>query len=162
MRNSDHILLPVINKDSKVLILGSFPSVKSMEKNFYYMHPQNRFYRILGELLGCDIYSKSIEEKEEILLKHHIALYDVIESCSIEGSSDSSIKNVVPCNVEKLIEGSNIIHIFINGKKAYDLFIKYNKNIRIPYTMLPSSSPANAKYSLKDLIEAWRIIKDKL
>lgn len=153
-----HSINPIISKDSKILILGSFPSVKSRENNFFYMHPQNRFWRILSNLYNEDFVNCSTSQKRELCLKHHIAIYDVINSCTIIGSSDSSIENVVPNNIKDLIKNTNINKIFCNGNKAYSLFLKYN-NIDIPVYLLPSSSPANAKMRLDELIKIWNIIK---
>lgn len=139
------------DKDSVYLFLGSFPSVKSREQNFYYMHPQNRFYPLLKEVFLDDFTSNDIEKKKELLSKHHIALFDVIESCEIIGSSDSSIKNVVPNNLESILKNSNIKKIILNGKLAYKLFTKYFPNLLNMAYYLPSTSPANAKFSLADL-----------
>ena len=131
-RASNHLIPPLINNASKILILGSFPSVKSMEKGFYYMHSQNRFYQVLDAIFDENMYQGSIELKKETLLQLRIALYDSIEACSLSGSSDASIKDVVPAAINELIKGSSIKHIFLNGKKSYDIFIKYHKlNIRI-------------------------------
>lgn len=157
-----HSFPPLINRDSKILILGSFPSVKSRENNFYYMHPQNRFYKILTELLGVDFYNADIENKKRLLLKYHIALYDVVESCEIENSDDSSIKNVKFSNINKLIKNTEVSAIFLNGKKAFQLFKKNYPNWENNIFYLPSSSPANAKYSLSMLVEEWKIILEKL
>lgn len=139
------------DKDSVYLFLGSFPSVKSREQNFYYMHPQNRFYPLLKEVFSDDFTSNDIEKKKELLSKHHIALFDVIESCEIIGSSDSSIKNVIPNNLESILNNSNIKKIILNGKLAYKLFTKYFPNLLNMAYYLPSTSPANAKFSLADL-----------
>lgn len=155
----NHPLKPLIDKDSRILILGSFPSVKSRELNFFYMHPQNRFWKILSSIFNEDFYNASIKEKRCLCNKHHIAIYDTIKSCKIVGSSDSSIEEVIPNNINELIKNTNIKHIFCNGNTSYKLFLKYNKNINIPISLLPSSSPANAKMKLDDLIEKWQIIK---
>ena len=154
-----HSIPPLIDNDSKLLILGSFPSVKSRENEFFYMHPQNRFWKILSILFNDDFVSSSIEQKKKLCSKHHIAIYDVINSCTIVGSSDSSIEDVTPNNIANLIQNSNISAIFCNGNKAYNLFIKYNKNINIPIYSLPSSSPANARINIDNLIEKWSILK---
>ena len=113
------------NPDSIYLFLGSFPSVKSRERNFYYMHPKNRFYPLLEEVFNDSFTTQDIEEKKVLLKKHKIALFDVIESCEITGSSDSSIKNVKVNDIEKILNNSNIQYIILNGKLAYNLFIKY-------------------------------------
>lgn len=157
-----HPLEVLKNSESKVLILGSFPSVKSREQNFFYMNKTNRFYQVLSSLFNEDFYNVSIEEKKELLLKHYIALYDVIKECEIINSSDSSISNVVPSNIKKIIKSTNIKTIFINGNKAYELFCKYNPSLISMSFKLPSTSSANAKMKLEDLINKWKIIKSFL
>lgn len=153
-----HTFAPVYDKNSKLLILGSFPSVKSREISFYYGHPRNRFWTLLSALLKQPI-PVSIEEKKNFLLSYHIALWDVIQSCEIKGSSDSSIKNVVPNNILSLIEQSSVTHIYANGSKAYSLYEKYCKpDIFLPITKLPSTSPANAAFPLERLIKEWSIL----
>lgn len=152
-----HNIEPVFDKDSKILILGSFPSVKSREAQFFYHHPQNRFWKILGNIFE-DTIPETITEKKNFLLKHHIALWDVIESCDIKGSSDSSITNVKVNDLNKIIDFANIEHIYTNGNlanKYYHLYFSYD----IPCDKLPSSSPANASYSLDRLIKYWKIIR---
>lgn len=147
------------DSESKILILGSFPSVKSRELNFYYMHKQNRFYKILSKIFNEDFYNANIEEKKRLLSKYHIALFDVIEECEIENSNDETIKNVKPANILKIIKNSQIKHIFINGSKAKELFVKYNKDLLGITTFLPSSSARNAKMNLDNLIKKYEIIK---
>lgn len=146
---------PVYDQNSKILILGSFPSVKSRETGFYYGHKQNRFWRMLSAILGVK-EPVSVEEKKEMLLAHGIAVYDVIESCDIKGSSDSSIKNAVPADIQKIVEKADIGLIILNGGTASRLFQKYQQ---ASYTgrviTLPSTSPANAAFSLERLIELW-------
>lgn len=150
-----HTFMPVYDENSKVLILGSLPSVKSREAGFYYGHPQNRFWKVLAALLTCPV-PETIEEKKRMLLTHHIAVWDVIESCDIIGSSDSSIKNVVPADIGKLLENADIGRIFANGKKAESLYQKYIfPKTKVPVTVLPSTSPANAACSLEKLAEVW-------
>lgn len=152
-----HPFEAVYNNDSKILILGSFPSVKSREINFYYGHPQNRFWKILENIYNEKI-DNNIENKKEFLLRNNIALWDVIKTCEINGSSDSSIKNAIPNDVENLIHSTNIKAIFCNGNTSYKLFMKHfkNKTTDIPIICLPSSSPANAKFSLESLTEIWK------
>ena len=151
-----HPFDPYINKESRFLILGTFPSVKSRENNFYYSHKRNRFFPIL-----CSIYNEplplSIEDKKKLLDKYHIALYDVIYSCDIVNSDDSSIKNVIPIDIATLLkEYPSITKIGITGKKAAKLFDKYLKDkVVIPVIYLPSTSPANAKISLEQLISDY-------
>lgn len=146
---------PVYDQNSKILILGSFPSVKSRETGFYYGHKQNRFWRMLSAIFNIE-EPVSIEEKKEMLLAHGIAVYDVIESCDIKGSSDSSIKNAVPADIQKIVEKADIGLIILNGGTASRLFQKYQQS---GYTgrviTLPSTSPANAAFSLERLIELW-------
>ncbi len=154
-----HGFKPVIDKESKILILGSFPSVISREQNFYYMHKQNRFWKVLELIFNDNFTSSDIEEKKELLIKHRIAVYDVIESCDIIGSMDSSISNVIPANINYLISGTKIKEIYINGNKAYQLFMKYNKNFSDIVHKLPSTSSANARYNLKVLVDKWKVIK---
>lgn len=158
----NHTFPLFIDSNSQILILGSFPSVKSRELNFYYMHKQNRFYKVLSNLFNEDFYSVSIEEKKKLLSKYHIALYDVIEECEIENSSDETIKNVLPSNIKKIIENSKIKRIFLNGSKAKELFIKYNKDLINITSFLPSSSARNAKMSLDELINKYQVIKEYL
>lgn len=154
-----HPFKPVYNSESKVLILGSFPSVKSRENNFYYGHPQNRFWKILADLFNEPI-PITVEEKNVFLLKNKIAVWDVIESCEIYGSSDSSIKNVKVTDINLLLKNTNIHHIFLNGKAAEKYYYKYQYPItNTDAIYLPSSSPANAKMSLEKLIKSWEIIK---
>lgn len=155
-----HGFKPVIDKESKILILGSFPSVISREQNFYYMHKQNRFWKVLESIFNDNFTSLNIEEKKELLIKHRIALYDVVESCHIIGSEDSSITNVIPVNINNLIKGTKINQIYINGNKAYQLFMKYNQSFTDNVYKLPSTSSANARYNLKMLLERWKVIQN--
>ena len=153
-----HTFEPVFNEESKVLILGSFPSVKSRENNFYYGQPQNRFWKVLARLYKEEV-PQTIEEKKLFLLEHHIALWDVIESCTIIGSSDTSIKDVVINDFSKVLENSAIEKIYVNGTKAYDLYHRYaEKETGICAVKLPSTSPANAAWSLEKLCGAWEQI----
>ena len=153
-----HNIQPIYNKQSHILILGSFPSVKSREAQFFYHHPQNRFWKILTTLYQEPPLT-TIEEKKQFLLKHHIALWDVIESCEIKGSSDSSIDNVKVNDIQSILNSTNIQYIYTNGKKAHQLYQKYCLPItQKEYICLPSSSPANAQFSLERLIKEWDII----
>lgn len=153
-----HNIHPIYNKQSQILILGSFPSVKSREAQFFYHHPQNRFWKILTSLYQEPPLT-TIEEKKQFLLKHHIALWDVIESCEIKGSSDSSIDNVKVNDILKILKSTKIHYIYTNGKKAHQLYQKYCLPITHKEDIcLPSSSPANAQYSLERLIKEWNII----
>lgn len=159
LQHVEHGFGPVYDKESRILILGSFPSVKSREQAFYYGHPQNRFWKVLAALADTEV-PQTIEEKKEWLHAHHIAVYDVIEACDIEGSSDSSIRNAVPADIRTIIAESDVNHIFTNGKLAGKLYRRYQaKTCDLPMTELPSTSPANAAYSLDKLIAAWQDIK---
>ena len=137
------------------MILGSFPSVKSREISFYYGHPQNRFWKIIGTITQTDY--ETIEDKKKMLLEHHIAIWDIIHSCTIIGSSDASIKDVVPNDIKTLIQGTNIKRIYCNGGTSLKLYKKYQeKETGIKAILLPSSSPANARYRLCDLVDIWK------
>ncbi len=156
-----HTLKPIYNNKSKILILGSFPSVMSRENNFYYANPTNRFWKIFENLFNTKLSSK--EDKISFLLNNNIALYDVIASCSIHKSSDSSITNIVPNDISIIINNSNVKYIFVNGKKALELYNKYLlKELKIEGIYLPSTSSANATYSLEKLIKEYSIILDYL
>lgn len=147
-----HEFEPVFDENSKVLVLGTLPSVKSRENNFYYGHPQNRFWKLIAALCDEDIVPQTIEEKRKILLKHHIAVWDVISECDIIGSSDSSRKNVVPADLSDYLDNTDIDRIYANGGKAYELYMKYQYGkIGREIIKLPSTSPANAAYSLERL-----------
>ena len=152
-----HPFPPLYNKDSKILILGSFPSVKSREQMFFYGHPQNRFWKAISSVFGCD-EPETIEEKKKVLLENGIALWDVIASCEITGSADSSIRNVVVNDLSIILEEADIRQIFVNGRTAEKYFKKYTK-IKQDAICLPSTSPANAAWSLEHLVEKWSIIK---
>lgn len=145
-----HTLKPIYDNNSKVLILGSIPSVKSREIGFYYGHPQNRFWTTLSRIYGEEI-ENTIDAKINFLKKHHIALFDVLKSCDIEGSSDTSIKNPVPNNLKPILKSSNIEAIFTTGKKAHQLYQKYcYPNTKIEDIVLPSTSPANCKKGIEE------------
>lgn len=153
-----HPIPPVFDKDSRVLILGSFPSVKSREACFFYGHPQNRFWkvtsRIFGEALPC-----TVAERKAFLLRNHIAVWDVIGSCDIDGSSDSSIRNVMVNDITEILETADIKEIYLNGRTAYRYYQKYMyPMIGRNGICLPSTSPANAAWNLDRLIEEWKVI----
>lgn len=153
-----HSFESVYDKDSEILILGTLPSVKSRENNFYYGHKQNRFWKVLATLLKEPV-PETIEEKKAMLLAHRIALWDVIQSCDIKGSSDSSIKNVQPTDIGMILEKTNVTQIYANGNKAGQLYKRYQFPVTgIEATVLPSTSPANAAWSLARLCEAWKTI----
>jgi hypoxanthine-DNA glycosylase len=156
-----HSFEPVYDKASEILILGTLPSVKSRENNFYYGHKQNRFWKVLATLLKEPV-PDTIEEKKAMLLAHRIALWDVIQSCDIKGSSDSSIKNVQPTDIGMILEKTNITRIYANGNKAGQLYKRYQFPVTgIEAMVLPSTSPANAAWSLERLCEAWYVILEQ-
>ena len=149
---------PVFNQNSKILILGSFPSVKSREAEFFYGHKQNRFWKVLANLLNESV-PENAEEKKQLLLTNGIALWDVIKSCTITGSSDSSIKNVVPNDIEPILQKADISQIFTNGATADKLYKKYiYPTTKISTIKLPSTSPANAAFTLDKLLREWSVI----
>ncbi len=154
----EHTFNPVWNENSKVLVLGTFPSIKSREYGFYYGHPQNRFWKVAAAITGQNL-PVTIKDKKELLLGSGIAVWDVIAKCSIKGSSDSSIKDVTVNNIKSLLSGSNIHRIYANGAKAYELYMKYSYEKTGKEIMrLPSTSPANAVYTLEKLIKAWSVL----
>ena len=156
-----HSFEPVYDKASEILILGTLPSVKSRENNFYYGHKQNRFWKVLATLLKEPV-PDTIEEKKAMLLARRIALWDVIQSCDIKGSSDSSIKNVQPTDIGMILEKTNITRVYANGNKAGQLYKRYQFPVTgIEAMVLPSTSPANAAWSLDRLCEAWRVILEQ-
>lgn len=147
-----HELEPFYNNNSEILILGSIPSVKSRELNFYYAHPQNRFWKILTKVYDEDNVT-TITEKKNFLTKYKIALWDVIKSCEITGSSDNSIKNVIPNDISLIIKNSKVTKIFTTGNKAYELYNKYCfKETNIKAIKLPSTSPANCKKDIENIL----------
>ncbi len=153
-----HPVPPIFDKDSQILILGSFPSVKSREGEFFYHHPQNRFWRLISEIYNEKL-PETIDEKRQLLISNNIALWDVVQSCEIIGSADSSIRNVIPNDISPILSKANIRRIYANGGTAYRLYKRYiYKDIGREIILLPSTSPANASYSLERLIEAWREI----
>lgn len=153
-----HQFEPVIFKDSEILILGSFPSVKSRENNFYYMNKHNRFWKVLSNLYNVDFLNLSIDQKINYLKDLKIGIYDVVLECEIIGSQDSSIKNIKVVDLYKLIEKTNITKIYLNGNKAYDIFKKHFPNLLNISKKLPSTSPANAAYTTEKLINEWKVI----
>jgi hypoxanthine-DNA glycosylase len=170
-QNIIHQIPPVWDSESEVLILGTMPSPKSREAGFFYMHPQNRFWKVLpavfGEALCCPNNSPDREaailERRDFLLRHHIALWDVLASCQISGAADSSIKNARPNNFEQILGHSKIKRVFCTGKTAWSLWEKtcaekYEEPYQLTVECLPSTSPANAACSLEKLIEAYKVI----
>lgn len=154
-----HTIRPLYDKDSRVLVLGSFPSVKSREEGFFYGHKQNRFWKVLSKVFSQN-EPQTIEEKKDFLLKNRIAVWDVISSCEIEGSADSSIKSVTPNDLSVILSRCDIKAIFVNGKTAEKYYREYLENsIKRPAVCLPSTSPANATWSVERLVEEWKIVK---
>lgn len=153
---------PVYDPNSKILILGSFPSIRSREAAFFYGHPRNRFWPLLGRLLDTEVPPET-EGRKKLLLTNGIALWDTVESCEIIGSSDSSIRNVVPVDILRILNTADIRDIFCNGGTSYNLFIKYLFPVcgRVP-VRLPSTSPANAAFSAERLFEEWKKIRASL
>ena len=157
-----HPLQPIYNHDSQILILGSFPSVKSRDNNFYYGNPTNRFWKVLETLYQTTIIDDNAY-KTKFLLENNIAIYDVIKSCDIIQSSDSSIKNVVVADIKSIVDNSKITTIYVNGNTAYKLYQKYlEKIVGIKAIKLPSTSAANARYSILKLLEKWEVINHKI
>ena len=161
MNTVQHPFGPLFNENSRVLILGSFPSVKSREQNFFYGHPQNRFWKVIAAIFDQPV-PENIEEKKHIILTNGMALWDSIASCEITGSSDASIRNARANDIGIILNNCNIERIYCNGRKSYELYCKYIE----PQTgreavCLPSTSPANAQWTLEKLIEAWSVISSK-
>lgn len=153
-----HPIPPLFDRDCTKLILGSFPSVKSREAQFFYGHPQNRYWKLIAELFNEEV-PQTVGEKSALVLRHHIAMWDTIHSCTITGSSDSSIKDVVPNDLSVILENSKVTQIFANGAASYNLYQKYIYPVtKIQAVKLPSTSPANAAFSLERLKQSWSII----
>ncbi|MBQ7357506.1 MAG: DNA-deoxyinosine glycosylase [Clostridia bacterium] len=154
-----HPIPPIYDENSKILILGSFPSVKSRDQQFFYGHPQNRFWKVLAAVFDCPV-PQTVDEKKELLLRNKIALWDVINSCEITGSADSSIKDAVPNDLGEIFSVADIKQIYVNGKTAEKYYNKYMKErYGREAVCMPSTSPANASWTLDRLVGAWRIIK---
>ena len=162
MQQLSHPFPPLYDDRSRILILGSFPSVKSRETAFFYGHPQNRFWRVLAQLLDVPV-PQTVEEKSALLHARHIALWDVIASCRIEGSSDSSIRDATPNDLTPILQAAPIRAVFCNGASSYVLYQKHQaKSTGLAAVQLPSTSPANAAWSLDRLTDAWRVILEYL
>lgn len=166
-----HQIPPVWNSESRVLILGTMPSPKSREAGFFYMHPQNRFWKVLPAVFGEELSypnnspecEAAISERRDFLLRHHIALWDVLASCEISGAADSSIKNARPNDFSEILSLSKIKHVFCTGKTAFSLWKKtcsqkYEDLYKLTVDSLPSTSPANASWSLEKLIAAYKVV----
>jgi len=149
-----HPFPPVYNSESRILILGSFPSAASRVQEFYYGHPRNRFWPLLAALLNV-AEPHSIQEKREMLLHHHIALYDAVTACTITGSADASMQSIIPADLSSIFQEAPIQAVFANGTKAYEVCIKH---IGISAIKLPSTSPANARFGFAELLAAWKQI----
>ena len=157
-----HPIPPLYRKDSRVLILGSFPSVKSRASAFFYGHPQNRFWKVMAAVFE-DEMPADVPERRAFLIRHRIAAWDVIHSCTIRGSSDASIKDAVPNDLSVILQAADIQAIFCNGTKSFELYMKYIQPLNgRPAQKLPSTSPANAAYSLQKLTASWQIIREYL
>ena len=153
-----HPIPPLFDGESRVLILGSFPSIKSREAMFFYGHPQNRFWQVIAALTGAPL-PKTVGEKKELILSNHLALWDSIGSCTITGSSDSSIRDVVPNDLSVITDFAPIERIYCNGATSMKYFTRYiAPQLGRTAQQLPSTSPANAAWSLDRLIDAWRVI----
>lgn len=157
-----HPIPPLYDESSKILILGSFPSVKSREGRFFYHHPQNRFWKVLAAVMEQPL-PETIEEKKTFLHENHIAVWDTIASCTIEGSSDSSIKNVIPNDLFEILSHAPIHQIFCNGNTSHQYFRKYQEKLtKRTAIRLPSTSPANAAWNLERLCSEWNVIRREL
>ena len=155
----EHPIEPLFSEHSEVLILGSFPSVKSRKDAFFYAHPQNRFWKIVAGVFDSPV-PQSIEEKKELILSNRLALWDVIASCEIAGSSDSSITGAVPTDLHRILDHAPIRKIFLNGKTAERVYKQYQLPIiGIEAVCLPSTSPANASWSFERLLQSWEQIR---
>ena len=153
-----HEFPALYDRESRVLLLGSIPSPKSREMAFYYGHPQNRFWKVMAAVLGESV-PETIAQKKAMLKKHHVALWDVLDSCTIVGASDTSIEDPVVNNIKELVEKSKVTRIFCTGATAYNLYQKFcAKEVGIDAVKLPSTSPANCAVSLEKLVEAYKVI----
>ena len=157
LQHIEHGIPPVFDERSEVLVLGTMPSPKSREAAFFYGHPQNRFWRVLAAVLGEEA-PQTAAEKKSLLLRHGVALWDVIASCDIAGSSDASITNVVPNDLSRILDAAPVRRIFCNGGTAYRFYRRYDEAVWGKAEALPSTSPANAQYSLERLLLSWRKI----
>lgn len=168
-----HPLAPVWNEESKVLLLGTMPSPKSRQLGFFYMHPQNRFWRVLPQVFGESLThpnkspdtKAAIEERRDFLLRHNLALWDVLASCQIKGAADSSIRREIPNDFSQILSESKIRHVFFTGQTAAALWKKhcaalYEERFHLQVHTLPSTSPANARFTIDDLIEEYQIVHE--
>ena len=166
-----HPIPPVWNSESRILILGTMPSPKSREAGFFYMHPRNRFWSVMAEVFGETLahpnnapdHTAAIEERRAFLLRHHLAMWDVLASCEITGAADSSIKNAIPNDFSEILENSKVRQIICTGKTSFNLWQKncaalYEPRYNLTIHCLPSTSPANAQWSKEKLVEAYKQI----
>lgn len=157
-----HTLEPVFDEISRVLILGTMPSPKSRERMMYYGHPQNRFWRVMASVLETDL-PEGADARFQMLRERGIALWDVLSSCSIDGASDSSIRDAVPNDISLITGRTDIRMIFTTGKKAYELYNRYMRPVTgIDAVCLPSPSPANCAVSMDELVDKYKQILDYL
>ena len=165
-KTQTHPFQPIFDKNSKILILGSFPSVVSRKFGFYYANPQNRFWRVLAGILNAPL-PESTDEKMNFLLAHRIAIYDAAISCEIKGSSDAKMTAVTPANLEPIFKTANITQVYANGGKAHEICEKHLKTQISNATgkeavKLPSTSPANANFSFERLVREWSVVAEAL
>ena len=154
-----HPFGPLYSSHSRILILGSFPSVKSREQNFFYGHPQNRFWKVIAAVFDAPV-PETVEEKKTLILSNDLALWDSIASCEITGSSDASIRNAKANDISIILDNCDIEAIYCNGRKSHELYRKYiEPDTGREAVCLPSTSPANAQWSFERLTEAWSVIK---
>lgn len=158
-----HTIAPVFDKHSRVLVLGTFPSPKSREVGFFYGHPQNRMWRVLAAVTGEEQVPQSVEERTAFLLRNRIAMWDVLARCTIEGASDASIRDAVPNNIQCILDVAPVQQVFTTGVKATALYERYlQPTCGLAPLRLPSTSAANAAWSLPRLIEAYRVLGEYL
>ncbi len=151
-----HPFGPLVSPQSRTLILGSFPSVKSREQQFFYGHPQNRFWKMLAGVFETDV-PLTVQEKQDLVLSHHLALWDTVGSCTITGSSDASVRNVIPVDIGQVLSVAKISQVLCNGALSGKLYHRYlESTVGLKAQVLPSTSPANASFSLNQLIEIWK------
>lgn len=157
-----HRIEPVFDENSKVLVLGSFPSPKSREQGFYYGHPRNRMWKVLAEVFG-EVFPETPSSRRDFLLKHNIAMWDVLAACEITGASDASILREIPNDLRRIFECADIAAVYTTGTAAANFYKKYDENLfPVPHCKLPSTSPANAAMTLSQLVEAYSVLKTRI
>ena len=160
MSGINHPFGPLYSERSRILILGSFPSVRSREQNFFYGHPQNRFWKVIAAVFD-EALPETISDKKGLILRNELALWDSIASCDIAGSSDASIRNVKANDISCILDNCSIERIYCNGRKSHEMYIKYiQPDIGREAICLPSTSPANAQWSMEKLTDAWAALKE--